>query len=130
MIVNGTWFAFLVHPFWIAMFALAVVGELIVDKLPMTPSRLKWPLLLGRLCAGAFVGAVLITAIGGRDEGPASGALVGMSGALLGALIGYFLRTRIVRLTGFPDYVIAVVEDAVTIGGSCMVMGVLVAVLQ
>src|SRR6266550_5293694 len=37
---------------------LALVGELVGDKLPRTPSRLSPPMLGGRLAIGALVGAL------------------------------------------------------------------------
>jgi uncharacterized membrane protein len=106
-------------PLTVAVFTTAAIAELIVDKLPMTPSRLKAPLLIGRLGAGAFVGAVLAGAI---SEHGRAGALLGASGALIGALMGYWLRTGIVRKTGWPDHVVALMEDGITIAGSIAVV--------
>jgi uncharacterized membrane protein len=116
---QGTWFAFLASPLVVAVLTTAVIAELIVDKLPITPSRLKAPLLLGRLGAGAFVGAVLAGAmhLNGRE-----GALLGASGALIGTVVGYWLRTGIVMKTGWPDYVVALMEDATTVVGSLAVV--------
>jgi len=127
---GGTWFAFLANPLTVAIFTTAVIAELIVDKLPITPSRLKAPLLVARLCAGAFVGAVLATAIGSRDVSSAVGAGLGASGAVFGALIGYWLRTRLVMRLRVPDWVVAVVEDATAILGSYMVVGIVTAALS
>jgi uncharacterized membrane protein len=116
---QGTWFAFLASPLVVAVLTTAAIAELIVDKLPITPSRLKAPLLLGRLCAGAFAGSVLAGAmqVSGRE-----GALLGASGALIGALVGYWVRTRLVMKTGWPDYVVALMEDAATVVGSIAVV--------
>jgi len=119
--VGGTWFAFLGQPLVVAIFTTAAIAELLVDKLPITPSRLKAPLLLARLGAGAFVGAVLAAAM---LQSSKLGALIGASGALLGALIGYWLRTRIVKKTGLQDYVVALAEDGITIAGSIVVVAV------
>src|SRR5262245_25053770 len=48
----------------VAAYALAVfaIGELIVDKLPMTPSRTKPPSLIFRLLTGGLSGAALCSA--------------------------------------------------------------------
>ena len=89
-----------------------------MDKLPITPSRLKWPLLIARLCAGAFVGSVLATQNFQIKEYGYYGALIGLSGALLGALIGYMLRTRLVTHFHLPDYGVALAEDCIAIAGS------------
>jgi uncharacterized membrane protein len=114
-----TWFAFLAHPWAVALFTLCAAGELVVDKLPMTPSRLQAPLLLARLCGGAFVGAVLGSVVLAAAR---SGAMLGASGALLGALAGYWLRTRTVTHFKLPDYVVALTEDALVIAGSIAVV--------
>jgi uncharacterized membrane protein len=116
---DGTWFAFLGQPLPVAIFTTAMLAELLIDKLPITPSRLKAPLLLARLCAGAFTGAVLASAM---LESSHAGMLLGASGALIGALIGYWLRTGIVKKAGWPDYVVALMEDAITIAGSTAVV--------
>jgi len=128
--VGGTWFAFLAEPLVVAILTTAVAAELLVDKLPITPSRLMWPLLLARLGAGAFVGAVLAAVIGGRDLGAHGGALAGAGGALLGALIGYGLRTGLVKRMRLPDWLVAVLEDATTLCGSYVLMDVLTKVLS
>jgi uncharacterized membrane protein len=116
---QGTWFAILATPLAVAILTTAVIAELIVDKLPMTPSRLKAPLLLGRMCAGAFTGAVLASAlhVGGRD-----GAVLGASGALIGAIVGYWLRLGIPKRMGWTDMKVALLEDAVTVVGSIVVV--------
>src|SRR5215471_893137 len=48
----------------VAAYALAVfaIGELIADKLPMTPSRTKPPSLIFRLLTGGLSGAALCVA--------------------------------------------------------------------
>jgi uncharacterized membrane protein len=50
------------------------------------------------------------------------GAIVGVIGALVGCFGGYQVRTRLVKALGTPDYVIAVIEDLVAIGGSLWVV--------
>jgi uncharacterized membrane protein len=116
----GGMFALPGLPLAVAIFTTAAIAELIVDKLPVTPSRLKAPLLIGRLCFGGFVGAVLARAM---FEGGREGALLGVSGALMGAVVGYWLRTGLVKKTGWPDYAVALMEDATTIAGSIAVVG-------
>ncbi|GAA2752690.1 DUF4126 domain-containing protein [Amnibacterium kyonggiense] len=91
---------------------LAAAGELVVDKLPATPSRTKPGPLLGRIGSGALVGAALATT--GRGEHVNTGAVLGAIGGLVGTLAGAALRTG-GQQTGLPDAVFAVVEDAATI---------------
>jgi uncharacterized membrane protein len=116
---QGTWFAFLASPLVVAILTTAMIAELIMDKLPIARSRLQPVGLIGRLCTGAFVGTVLATALLQSKE---IGALLGSSGALIGALVGYGLRTGIVKKTGWPDYVVALIEDATAIAGSVAVV--------
>jgi uncharacterized membrane protein len=113
------WFGFLGNPWVVAALTLCAAGELVVDKLPMTPSRLKAPLLLARLCGGAFVGAVLATVLAMPWN---AGALMGTSGALLGSVAGYWLRVGSVKRLQVKDWMVAVTEDVVVIAGSVAVV--------
>ena len=88
------------------------VSELIADKLPFTPSRLNAAPLASRIVSGAICGA----AIYGVVKRPLTeGALLGGLGALAGAFAGYHARKRLSR--NLPDLGVAVLEDAVAIGG-------------
>ncbi|MGA9185331.1 MAG: hypothetical protein WBZ32_08545, partial [Candidatus Acidiferrales bacterium] len=51
-----------------------------------------------------------------------AGAALGIVGALIGTFGGYQARTRLVRALGMPGYVVAVLEDLLTIGGSLWVV--------
>ena len=98
----------------IAEFALA---ELIADKLPFTPSRLKAAQLISRIVSGAICGAT----IHGTTKRPlAEGAVLGGLGALAGAITGYHLRQKLNR--DMPDLAVALMEDAVAVGGSALVV--------
>src|SRR5512146_1177537 len=57
------------------------VGELIADKLPITPDRISTLPLMFRVASGAACGAALS---GGRDDSRAQGAFFGALGALVG----------------------------------------------
>jgi uncharacterized membrane protein len=56
-------------------------------------------------------------------ESSRAGMLIGASGALIGALVGYALRMGIAKKTGWPDYAVALMEDMTVIVGSIMVVG-------
>jgi uncharacterized membrane protein len=75
--------------------------------------------LIARIVMGALAGACVATAGG---VGAVAGALLGVVGALVGTFGGYQLRTRLVKTLGTPDFVVAVLEDLVTIGGSLWVV--------
>ena len=102
-----------------AAVVLAAVGELVADKLPMTPPRTKPLPLVGRLGTGALAGAAIGT-LGGQG-GWRRGAALGAVGGLVGSFAGTFFRSVGAR-TGLPDLVLALVEDAITIAGAAAVV--------
>ena len=87
--------------------ALLAAGELIGDKLPNIPNRTDLLPLLGRVGAGALIGAAVSDATG-RDR--LTGALVGGATALLAAELSYLARRELSRV--LPAFVAAAVEDA------------------
>ena len=96
-------------PYILSLFAL---GELIVDKLPKTPSRKAPPGFIARVVLGTFSGCALLMGIG---QPAIVGAVLGCAGAIAGTLGGYEARTRLVRALNLPDIVIALLEDAIAI---------------
>ena len=115
-----------VHPSFMPQEALrhcdaVVIGEveLVIDKLPKTPSR-KTPGPFGaRIVIGAACGAALCVA--GRQSS-IIGAVMGALGAVVGTLGGYEARTRSVAALKAPDFVIALIEDAIAIGGGLLLV--------
>ncbi|MGN6445905.1 DUF4126 family protein [Amnibacterium sp.] len=103
-----------------AALVLAALGELVVDKLPFTPSRTKPPALLGRITTGAVAGAAIGTLAG--SDGWRRGAVLGAAGALVGTFAGAAFRSA-GATTGVPDVVFALLEDVVVVGGSAAVVG-------
>jgi uncharacterized membrane protein len=93
------------------------VGELIADKLPITPDRISTLPLMFRVASGAACGAALS---GGRDDSRAQGAFFGALGALVGTFASFYLRRRLSR--SFPDFVVAFAEDAVAVTGAATVV--------
>jgi uncharacterized membrane protein len=95
-------------PAALPVLATSALGELVVDKLPFTPSRLAPGPLLGRLACGGLAGA----AVTHESKAPLfTGALLGAAGAGLGAFAGYHLRAALGRSTGISDPVWGAVED-------------------
>lgn len=97
------------------LLTLFEVGELIVDKLPVTPSRTSAPPLLGRAASGAFVGAALF-ASGGRRF--ATGGTLGASAAVAAAFAGERLRALGAQRLGGSDLALALAEDAIVLLGT------------
>lgn len=103
--------------FWI--FAVGALAELVADKLPRAPSRTAPPGLIARIILGALSGASLAIA-GGQSI--AIGGLLGAAGGIFGAFGGYQVRTRLVKALKVPDFVIAILEDAVAIGAGIFIV--------
>jgi uncharacterized membrane protein len=103
----------------VAAFTLLALVELVADQLPSTPSRTKPPGLIARVVLGGLSGACVAVA---GAQSMALGAVLGGVGGIAGAFAGYEVRTRLVRALKVPDLVIAVLEDAVAIGGGLLIV--------
>jgi uncharacterized membrane protein len=103
---------------WLIFTALAL-AELVADKLPSTPGRTQPLGLIARFLTGGLSGAAV--AVSGASS-LAFGAVLGAAGGIAGAFVGYQVRTRLVKALKVPDFVIAVLEDAVAIGGSLFIV--------
>lgn len=110
--LSETTFSFLGHVATPYILTLLALGELVVDKLPTTPSRKAPPGFIARIGLGSFSGCALSMGIG---QSAVIGAVLGAAGALAGTLGGYEVRSRLVRGRKAPDIVIALIEDAIAI---------------
>jgi len=99
----------------VVIFTVLALLELASDKRPTAPRRTAPTPLIARILMGAFAGTCLATA---GAQGAVLGVLLGGVGAVVGTFGGYQARTRLVKALGTPDFVIAVLEDLLTIGGS------------
>jgi uncharacterized membrane protein len=106
---------FMSSPAAMALLLCSAAGEIVVDKLPFTPSRLMPGSLAVRAGTGGLAGFLLSR---GTSLGPLGGAAIGAVGALIGSYVGYHVRADLVHRTGLPDPAIAALEDvtALTIG--------------
>jgi uncharacterized membrane protein len=91
------------------------IGELIADKLPSTPNRIKPFALVARCLSGALAGASIYKASGNNTF---TGALVGSTAAFVSTFGSYFLRKSIVRKTHVFDPLIGALEDSLVFGAS------------
>jgi uncharacterized membrane protein len=103
-------------PYIASVLALA---ELVADKLPKTPSRKAPGPFIWRIIVGAFCGCALAYS---AAQSPIVGGLVGAIGAVAGTLGGYEFRSRLVKATGGKDLPIALLEDAIAIGGALFIV--------
>jgi len=112
--VSHTWLAFLGYRWTPYILSVLAAGELIADKLPTTPSRKQAGPFGARIVSGALSGAAVVV---GGGQAWALGAIAGAVGGIVGALGGYAARTGLVRALKVPDFVIALLEDLVAVGG-------------
>ncbi len=110
--LDGTWASFMGQIVTVAILSMLLVGELVLDKLPKTPSRTAPPSFAFRLISGGFSGAVLGTAWGY----PWSTLGAGVIGAALGTVGGYQARSRLAAAHGHGTSV-ALIEDCVAVLG-------------
>jgi uncharacterized membrane protein len=91
----------------------SALGEMAIDKLPITPSRISPLPLMGRLAFGALAGGTIARE---ADAGWARGIALGAAGAFVGSFAGYWVRKTVVERSGLPDIAVALAEDAIAIG--------------
>lgn len=117
--LEGTPLAFLGSAVAAYVLTGLMLAELVGDKLPKTPSRTQPGPFVVRLVTGGLAGAALTAGVGGSL---ALGAVLGLLGAVAGTLGGYRVRTGLVRALRMPDYVVALGEDAVAVGGAFLIV--------
>lgn len=88
-------------------------GELIGDKLPMIPSRLKPGPLVGRLGIGALAGMRICRRY---HQSLVVGAILGAASATAGSFAGNYARTRLTENTKISGFVLGLAEDGLAIG--------------
>jgi uncharacterized membrane protein len=101
------------------IFTAGAIVEIIVDKLPKTPKRTEALGLIARFALGGLSGAALCAA---ASQSAVLGGVLGGVGGVVGGFAGYAARTRLVKALKVPDRVVALVEDAVAIGGGFFIV--------
>lgn len=109
------WRGFTAYTVTLCVFTLFALGEYVADKLPNTPSRTRPVGLVARAVFATLV-AVLLTQ--GDPQKVLLACLLGLTGAMIGAYVGWFVRTRSVAALGCPDWPVALLEDGIAIAGS------------
>lgn len=120
--LDGTPLAFLGSTAAVYLLTALMLAELVGDKLPRTPSRTRPGPFIARIVTGGLAGAALTAGTGGSLP---LGAVLGALGAVGGTLGGYRARTGLVRALGVPDYMIALAEDALAVGGACLILALI-----
>lgn len=91
---------------------LLMIGEMVADKAPVSPSRNLTPSFAFRTLSGALVGAALFAAEGRRAS---AGAPLGAVSAALASIYGERLRLQGNRRLGIPNVVLGHLEDGVAL---------------
>lgn len=116
--LSGTPLGFLGAAATPIVFTLLAIGELILDKLPSTPSRKAPTGFSARIVSGAFCGAAL-----GLSGGGAFGGLIaGGIGAVVGTLGFSEFRARLAQAFGGRDLPAALIEDACAIAAAAWIV--------
>ena len=93
----------------------SAVGELVIDKLPGTPSRLAPQGIVPRLALGALAASLSART---RNASWLPAAALGASSAAVAAKLGHDARARLARHA--PDPAVALLEDAVALGAAAV----------
>ena len=72
--------------------------------------------------ARIITGGLCGTALGASGGTLIGGLVAGVIGAIAGTIGGYEFRTRLVARTGGRDLPIALLEDAIAIGGAILIV--------
>lgn len=115
--LQSSWAAFMGFSFTPYIFTALAIIEILMDKLPTTPTRKSPSPFAVRVVSGAFSGAVLGAAGGATLIGLVAGAI----GAVLGTLGGYEFRTRLSKATG-RDVQTALLEDGIALTGAFLIV--------
>jgi len=116
--MHGSHFSFMGSLPAAIIFSILALAELVADKLPTTPSRTAIGPFAVRIVLGALAGITLAVA---AENYWFIGAIMGALGAVAGTYGGYFARTKTVKALHAPDFVIALIEDAIAIGGGILI---------
>lgn len=114
--VKRTPLAWLAAPNAAPIASALAIGEMIADKLPFMPDRIKPGSLAGRAIAGGLCGYAVFSPRGKREA--AIGALVGASAALAASWAGFEYRRR----TPLPAIASALLEDAVAAASGAFII--------
>ena len=113
--LQGTPVAFMGNSITAYVLTALALAELVTDKLPFTPSRLTAVPLTARILLGGLTGATVAT-VGGAAL--VAGAVIGAIGGYAGAMLGYHVRRNLTMNQKMNALVVALTEDAITIGGA------------
>ncbi|PRC43175.1 DUF4126 domain-containing protein [Mycobacterium sp. ITM-2017-0098] len=118
--VTDKWSEWMGHPITVTVLTILLIGELITDQLPKTPSRKVPAQFAARLITGGFAGAVIGSAFF-SVAGTISALGAGVIGAVLGTMAGAELRSRLAASNNGKDRPGAFIEDFIAVAGGFLV---------
>ena len=116
---DGGLLGFFANKISLVIFSLFAAVELVADKLPFIPSRTEPGPLGVRIVFGALCGAALCIS---SPVPPLAGATLGGVGGVVGAFAGFHYRRMFSRGNKTFDFVIALCEDLVAVGGGFLIV--------
>jgi len=99
---------------------MAAVGEMLLDKIGVFPSRFRLPLLIPHTLAGAWVAHESMKEDGAEDPMAAPMGAVIAAGT---ACVAPMIRIAASRILGIPDIVLGVAEDYLALKFGTEAMG-------
>lgn len=112
-------FGFIGRATFAKLFASLALGEVIVDKLPGIPARIRPAGLTARVLSGALCGGALCEA---EKRNVVWGAGIGGAAAAVWAYVFYYLRKRYTPSGKIPNGVAGFVEDGIVVGCAAAVL--------
>lgn len=94
------------------LLALAALGEMVVDKLPMVPSRSRLPLLIPRALAGYWVARQVAEQDRARNPNI---PILGATAAIGAALLAPTVRSALGAAFRLPDPILGALEDVLAV---------------
>lgn len=110
--LTDTELALLARPLTVTIFTVLALIELVADKLPRTPARIAPVGLVARIFLGGGCGFAVAVS---KHVNPMLEVIIASVGSVIGAFVGYKMRRVIVSRIHFPDFAVALVEDATAI---------------
>jgi uncharacterized membrane protein len=111
--VSGTIFSPLASPLATTTAGAIAASELIADKLPILPNRIRPDIWVGRTIIGAVVGAAWARA--SRNH-TVAGAIAGGAAAAVATYALYHLRRAATTQLHIPDPLVGLTEDIALLG--------------
>lgn len=95
-------------------FKMLAAAEMLGDKLPFAPDRIKPMALIGRALSGALVGATLSRTSKKRKLG---GGVIGLVSAVISSYVIFYVRKELAKSSIIPDSALGALEDILVVKG-------------